>query len=195
MIIQVRANNPASDGRSRAGRRFANGVIYRMELVPDPLGGPAHDAKAFLGEDGNPDMSRISQAGLAQIKADPVMSIVPSEEDEASVADYPRLVAELDAAQVRIAELEEAQERIEELEAANLSLKEQAADLAEENKALKAAAAKAPKKNGGPAVADQTTPTVADAPSSDAPAAAQPAAAQPAAAPAAPAAAPAQKGK
>lgn len=177
MIIQVRANNPNSDGRSRAGRRFANGVIHRMELVPDPTEGPPHDAKAFLDEDGNPDMGRISHAGLAQIKADPVMSIVPSEEDAASVADYPRLAAELEAAQVRIAELEEAQERIEELEAAKLSLKDQAAALAEENKALKAALAKAKKATPATATVEQpavpapastpAAPAGADAPSGD----------------------------
>jgi hypothetical protein len=124
MFVQVKASNPGSDGRSRAGRRFTNGVSYRMEVIDDPAG-KTLDAKEFA-----PDMGRISRAGYEAIKADPVFSVHEGGELGGSLSD-----AALTAARTLIGQLNG---KLTDAEIENAALKASVEQLTTENAALKA---------------------------------------------------------
>lgn len=163
--ILVRANNPGYAGRYRAGdRHWENGVEHTVEVVDDPPGGRPLSAREPLDpETGLSDMTRISRAGLAELKTDSHLSVlegdnaVTSAAASQAVARVRELAAELEerklseetalamAAEVE-QELKAAAARIDELEKANLALKAEASRLADEVATLKAAAKEASKK-------------------------------------------------
>ncbi|MES1205019.1 MAG: hypothetical protein ABUS79_03700, partial [Pseudomonadota bacterium] len=67
MHIKVRAQNPGHEGRYRAGRKFANGTTYDMEVV---------DGDDPIDANGNLDMARINRPGFEKLKGDPMFSIL-----------------------------------------------------------------------------------------------------------------------
>jgi hypothetical protein len=116
MFINVRAHNEPWPGRGRAGRYFPNGAVTRMEVVE--LDDPKLDADTNqpTDKDGRPDMARITRAGMAEIKSDPIMSLLADEETQGTVGQ-----AQVDAARAEVADLSrqlmDAKIRIAELEA------------------------------------------------------------------------------
>jgi len=76
MFASITANNQHGNGRNRAGRRFPNGQVIRMEVIDQ-----VEDFKVG----GVPDMARINVAGLEALKADKVFSVIV-ESDESGIS-------------------------------------------------------------------------------------------------------------
>jgi len=160
--IVVKASNPGYPGRWRAGARFfQHGVDVAMTVVEDPKDGPPLKASDPIDpETEQPDMKRISRAGLAELKADSECFSVLEGDQAASAAALDSALAEAKAAAGRLIEVrsrlaaveaealdamgenEKLKARVAELEEGNLSLKGTLSELAGENEKLKAAAAK-----------------------------------------------------
>lgn len=81
MFIKVKAQNPGHQGRSRAKRRFANGVEYQMEVV-DRDEDFFSDAAEQFG-----DMTKINRAGYESLKRDPCFSIIGSDETSVGISE------------------------------------------------------------------------------------------------------------
>lgn len=163
--ILVRASNPGHKGRYRAGdRHWLNGQEYMLEIVDDPEGGPPLKAAEPIDPaTGLSDMTRISKAGVAELKTDPHISTlegdnaVTSAQAAAAVGRVRQLAADLEQAKLaeamaleEVAELTkqlgEAKAEIEKLQVKAATATAQAATLQAENAALKAEAAKVAKK-------------------------------------------------
>jgi len=76
--IKVRASNPGYPGRWRAGsRHWENGKEYVVEVIDDPPGGkPLTEEEPLDPETKLSDMTRISKAGVAALKADSHISVL-----------------------------------------------------------------------------------------------------------------------
>jgi len=81
MFIKVRVQNPGHSGRTRAKRRFTNGVEYRMEVVDrdeDFFTDPAKQVG---------DMTKCNRAAYEAIKRDPAFSVLSSDETSVSISE------------------------------------------------------------------------------------------------------------
>jgi len=109
MFIKVRVQNPGHQGRSRAKRRFANGVEYQMEVV-DREEDFFTDATKQFG-----DMTKINRAGYEALKRDPCFSTIGS--DETSVGISERVLEDVRAHAARLSA------KVSDLEIENTRLK------------------------------------------------------------------------
>ncbi len=116
MFIQVVAQNPVHSGRTRAKRRFANGTVYRMEVIDREADFFTDDTKQFG------DMTRINKAGFEALKKDPVFSVLSDGDTQGGVAgelldavkrQAEALAGKLAAAEVEIARLTLANSKLE----------------------------------------------------------------------------------
>ncbi len=73
MFVQVRCHNPGHDGRRRAGRFFANGQTYRMEVIDAEKDFRELDAEG--NATGKGEMERINRQGLDALRKDPCFSV------------------------------------------------------------------------------------------------------------------------
>lgn len=102
-FINVTGSNPGYAGRYRAGSRFwENGKRHKLEIVEDPEGGKAlTEFEPIDPATGQSDMTRISKAGLAVLRAD----------EHIAVSEYGVLSPEEIAAQAAVAaELEQSKQ-------------------------------------------------------------------------------------
>ena len=99
MFAQIRCSNPGHAGRMRAGRHFANGSTYRMEVIETKVDVDKHGNGPTLA-DGALDMERIDLAGLEKIKADPCFSVLEggATDSQLSQAAFDELRIQLKAA-------------------------------------------------------------------------------------------------
>lgn len=109
MFIQVVCQNPRFPGRSRARRRFENGVVHRMEVV-DQVDDFFTDKAKTIG-----DMARINRAGYEAIKLDPCFSVLADGETHGGIG-----AEMLDSARARVTQLAG---KVAELEIENEGLK------------------------------------------------------------------------
>lgn len=88
MFAQIRCSNPRHGGRSRAGRRFENGVTYRMEILERPLKDSERDqhGNGPLEPGGAVSMEAIDRASLNRVKADPTMSVLEGGETDSQLS-------------------------------------------------------------------------------------------------------------
>lgn len=92
MFVQIRCSNPGHTGRSRAGRYFANGGTYRMEVVglprPDPKTQKPGEPRGWpLDEKGQPSMEAIDKIDLERVKSDPTMSVLEGGDTGAALSE------------------------------------------------------------------------------------------------------------
>lgn len=165
MFIKVRVQNPGHSGRTRAKRRFANGVEYRLEVIDRDEDFFTDPAKQYG------DMTKCNRAAFEAIKRDPAFSFLSSDETSVAISEEvlegvrahaAGLAAKLSDAEVEIARLkgelaartkerDEAQFKVAELEEAAEAAaagQAQAVDKAVK-KAMKDAAKKAAEKPEG----------------------------------------------
>lgn len=86
MHCQVKVQNPGHDGAWRAGRFFANGTAYRMEVVPDDRIGPvdANGNGPIIA--GKLSMDHISRSGLDAVQRDTRFSVLTDGETSDSIS-------------------------------------------------------------------------------------------------------------